>query len=143
MTTDSAPETITLDGHRYRRDDLSDNARGQVDSLLFVDREVTDLDNRLAVFQTARSAYAQQLTGLLPEKQAPANKKKDVVSIDGARYNRADFSEEGRAQLANLQFTDAEIERLRNRRAVYQTARTAYSRALGEQLQDVQPVTGH
>ena len=40
-------------------------------------------------------------------------------------------------------FTDAEIERLRNRRSVYQTARATYSRALGEQLQDVQPVTGH
>lgn len=143
MTTDTALDTVTLDGQQYRRNDLSDNAQSQVDSLRFVDRELQELTNRLAVLQTARAAYAEQLSGLLPEKKAPANKKKDVVTIDGAKYNRADFSEEGLAQLANLQFTANEIERLTNRQAVYRTARNAYAQTLAEELKNLSPVTAH
>ncbi|WP_179105681.1 DUF6447 family protein [Vreelandella utahensis] len=143
MDTSTAAQTVTIDGQHYKREDLSQSALAQLDNLQFVDREMTELNNRLAVLRTARRAYAKVLESHLPAKKAPANKKKDVVSIDGSKYNRADFSDEGLAQLANLQFTDSEIEQTNNRYAVFRTARTTYAQTLGSELNGVQPATAH
>lgn len=143
MNTATAAQTVTIDGQHYRREDLSEAALAQLDNLRFVDREMAELNNRLAVLRTARRAYAQVLESHLPAKKAPANKKKDVVSVDGSKYNRADFSEDGLAQLSNLLFTDDEIERLNNQQAVFRTARASYAQTLGAELQGVAPATAH
>ncbi|GAA5169767.1 DUF6447 family protein [Modicisalibacter zincidurans] len=57
-----------------------------------------------------------------------------TVTIDGTDYNVADLSENARSQVVNLQVTDQEIARLQQQLAIYQTARTAYARALSEEL---------
>jgi hypothetical protein len=56
------------------------------------------------------------------------------VTVDGISYPLAALSEEARAQVASLQFVEAEIARLQAQLAVYQTARAAYSNALGDLL---------
>ncbi|MBF59022.1 hypothetical protein KF947_18650 [Halomonas sp. FeN2] len=57
-----------------------------------------------------------------------------TITIDGTEYNLAELSEAARSQLVNLRVTDAEIEKLNQQLAIFQTARTAYARALGEEL---------
>lgn len=57
-----------------------------------------------------------------------------TVNIDGTDYNLADLSENAKAQLTNLRVTDQEIARLQQQQAIAQTARTAYARALKEEL---------
>ncbi|MGZ5030265.1 MAG: hypothetical protein ACXV8I_06650, partial [Methylobacter sp.] len=44
------------------------------------------------------------------------------------------LSEEAKAQLASLQFVDAELQKLNAQAAVLQTARAAYAKALAEAL---------
>ena len=63
-----------------------------------------------------------------------ADEQNQTVTIDGTEYNVADLSENARNQVVNLRVTDAEIEKLKQQLAIYQTARTAYAKALGEEL---------
>lgn len=63
-----------------------------------------------------------------------ADQQTQTLTIDGTEYNVADLSENAQNQVVNLRVTDAEIEKLKQQLAIYQTARTAYARALGEEL---------
>ena len=52
------------------------------------------------------------------------------IKIDDKEYDITTFSEEAQAQLANLQFVDAELKRLQSQAAALQIARIAYANAL-------------
>ena len=56
---------ITIDGKKYDTDQLSDEARNQLISIQFVDREIQELNAEIAALQTARTAYARALTDVL------------------------------------------------------------------------------
>lgn len=53
---------ITIDEVEYETDEMSDNAKAQLQNVLFCDRKIADLKNEMAVLQTARSAYARNLS---------------------------------------------------------------------------------
>ena len=52
------------------------------------------------------------------------------ITIDNQEYELDNFSAEARAQLASLQYVDAELMRLQAQTAALQTARMAYAKAL-------------
>ena len=56
------------------------------------------------------------------------------ISIDGTEYDTDQLSDEVKGNLAAMQFTDAEIQRLQAKLAAMQTARVAYARAVQEGL---------
>lgn len=62
-----------------------------------------------------------------------------MIKIDDKDYDLEQMSDEAKAQLASIQFVDAELQRLNAQSAVLQTARVAYAKALNELL-DVKPV---
>ena len=47
---------ITIDEIEYDTDEMSDDAKAQLQNVLFCDRKIADLKNEMAVLQTARSA---------------------------------------------------------------------------------------
>lgn len=53
-----------------------------------------------------------------------------TIKIDDKDYDLDQLSNEAKAQLASLQFVDAELARLRAQAAALQTARMAYTKAL-------------
>ena len=57
-----------------------------------------------------------------------------TIKIDDKDYELDTLPEEAKAQLASIQFVDAELQRLEAKVAVLQTARMAYSKALNEML---------
>ena len=59
---------MTIDGTEYEIDSLSDEAKGQIQNIQFVDSEVQRLHAQLAVFQTARIAYANALNEALAKE---------------------------------------------------------------------------
>lgn len=61
------------------------------------------------------------------------------VTVDGVEYNSEDLSDNGKAQLASLQFLEIQMQKLQNEIAVYQTARAAYAAALKKELEAVAP----
>ena len=56
------------------------------------------------------------------------------ISVDGIDYNTEDLTDNGKAQLASLQFLDVEMKKIKAEIAVYKTARVAYAAALKEEL---------
>ena len=62
------------------------------------------------------------------------------VSIDGKEYIFDDLSENAQAQLANIQFVDAQIQQLNNELAIADTARIGYTQALKNEISE--PDTG-
>ena len=57
-----------------------------------------------------------------------------TITVEGVAYKLADMSDAAKAQLANIQFVDAQIQQLRNEWAVADTARLGYSGALKAEL---------
>ena len=56
------------------------------------------------------------------------------ITIDEVEYNLNDLSDNAKAQLANVQFVDAQIQQLKNEWAVADTARMGYTNALKAEL---------
>jgi hypothetical protein len=53
--------TITIDNKEYEFESLSDKAKGQLNSLQYVDSELARLQAQASVLQTARMAYSKAL----------------------------------------------------------------------------------
>ncbi len=52
------------------------------------------------------------------------------ITIDGIDYHTEDLSDNGKAQLASLQFLEIQINRIRNEITIFETARKSYASAL-------------
>ena len=57
------------------------------------------------------------------------------ITVDGIEYNTEDLSDNGKAQLASLQFLEVQMNKLKNEIAVFQTAKAAYISALKVELE--------
>ena len=57
------------------------------------------------------------------------------ITVDGIEYNTEDLSDNGKAQLASLQFLEVQMSKLQNEIAVFQTAKNAYISAMKAELQ--------
>lgn len=55
--------------------------------------------------------------------------------IDDIEYNSEDLSDNGKAQLASLQFLEIQMTKLQSEIAVYETARISYMAALKSELE--------
>lgn len=56
------------------------------------------------------------------------------ITIDDIEYNTEDLTDNGKAQLASLQFLEVQMNKLKSEIAVYQTARNSYVAALKDEL---------
>ena len=57
------------------------------------------------------------------------------ITVDDIEYNTEDLSDNGKAQLASLQFLEVQMNKLKSEISVYQTARNAYVVALKSALE--------
>ena len=57
----SQTNKINIDGTEYPLDNLSENAKAQLASIQFVDNQLQQLQNELAVADTARIGYTNAL----------------------------------------------------------------------------------
>ena len=57
------------------------------------------------------------------------------ITVDGVEYNSEDLSDNGKAQVASLQFLEVQMKKIQSEIAVYQTARNAYVAALKAELE--------
>lgn len=60
-------QTVTINNKEYAVESLSENARALVNNLRITDDEIRSLQQRLAITQTARTAYANALMAELPK----------------------------------------------------------------------------
>ena len=57
------------------------------------------------------------------------------ITIDGIEYNSEDLTHNGKAQLASLQFIEAQMSKLQSEIAVFKTARNSYIAKLKMELE--------
>ena len=57
------------------------------------------------------------------------------ITVDNIEYNTEDLSENGKAQLASLQFLEVQMNKIKSEIAVYETARNSYLVALKDELE--------
>ena len=64
------------------------------------------------------------------------------ITIDEIEYHTEDLTENGRAQLASLQFLEGQMQKIRQEIAVYQTAQRTYLAALKTEIEKsgIEPV---
>ncbi len=60
---------VTINNVDYDTESLPQEALSQLQSIQFVDVEITQLKGRLAAMNTARNAYASALQELLPQDE--------------------------------------------------------------------------
>ena len=58
-----------------------------------------------------------------------------MITVEGIEYNTEDLTENGKAQLASLQFLEVQMNKLKAEIAVYQTARNSYLAVLKAELE--------
>jgi hypothetical protein len=75
----------------------------------------------------------------MSDPRPPAPRK---LVIDGVEYDGDLLSDHGRAQLASLQFLEAQLQKLQQDIAVYRTARETYLQALKAEIErsGIQPL---
>ena len=64
-----------------------------------------------------------------------ADEQKGTISVDGKEYDTASLTDSAKNIIANVQFADQEMARLRMRSNAIQTARQAYVTALKKELE--------
>lgn len=64
-----------------------------------------------------------------------AEEKKNTLTVDGKEYDPSTISDNAKNIIANIQFSDQELARLRMQNAALQTARQAYLNALKKELE--------
>ena len=69
MAENTSGEIITLDGVDYKIDDMSENAKNQLESIKFVAAQVLQLNNEWAVADTARIGYTNALKAELTKTE--------------------------------------------------------------------------
>ena len=57
------------------------------------------------------------------------------ITVDDIEYNTEDLSDNGKAQVASLQFLEVQMNKLQSEVAVYKTARNSYINALKNELE--------
>ena len=58
---------VTIDDKEYLISDLSDQAKAELGSMNVVDQKIANLQQEIAIMQTARNAYARALAAALPK----------------------------------------------------------------------------
>ena len=59
------------------------------------------------------------------------------ITIDEVEYKLDELSDNAKAQIANIQFVDAQLQQFNNELAVSDTARIGYSNALKAELKNI------
>ena len=71
MAKKKTNEEITIDGNKYKIDDLTDSAKAQILNIQFVDAQLQQLQNEWAVCDTARIGYTNALKNEVASTKSP------------------------------------------------------------------------
>ena len=124
-----------LDGQRFDTESLSELDNSLKVAFQYTNQEVARLKRRLAIAQTARNAYAVELSKLLPEETASSPRKDEkFAQINGRAYPLASLSGEALQNIQALKECDRHLQRLDVDLASAETALMGYGQAFKSAL---------
>ncbi len=66
MAEKAPSQTVTIDGVKYDAASLSKEARSAINNMALVQKEITELRNRMGIARVAQEVFATQLKAQLP-----------------------------------------------------------------------------
>ena len=135
-------QKIKLGDNEYDAANLSDQGRAVLNLFQFSTQKLQELNNMQALLQRAKNSYIESLKQEILSQKAGYlldDQNRIIImpkiTIDEIEYNTEDLSDNGKAQLASLQFLEVQMKKLKSEIAVYQTARNSYLAALKSELE--------
>ena len=110
MAKKNKNDTITIDGDKYSLSDLSENCKMQLNNIQFVDERLQQLQNELAVADTARIGYSNALKSELAKSSSKVLNHDKNNNTRWYKYNIENLDETAQRQLAALNFTNQRVE---------------------------------
>ena len=136
------PQKIKLVDREYEVPELSLEAKNLIESLKFLSNLEKDKQALLKSLLASKDSQIAELKKEILSAKAGFEIQKGnqvpKITVDNIEYNTEDLSANGKAQVASLQFVEAQIGKLKAELAVYQTAKVAYTNALKAELEKLE-----
>ena len=93
---------ITINGKQYNDKKFTKTTKNILASLNFTNNEINKINLQISIYQTSKSAYSNSILKNLPEKQAAANRKNGIVTINDKKYLEEDISDKLKSDIIVL-----------------------------------------
>ena len=125
---------ITINGKQYNDKKFTQTTKNILASLNFTNNEINKINLQISIYQTSKSAYSSSIIKNLPEKQAAANRKNGIVTINDKKYLEEDISDKLKSDILVFKTINRKLEEFTIELAVLNTSKNVYSNALIQSL---------
>lgn len=125
---------ITINGKQYNDKKFTQTTKNILASLNFTNNEINKINLQISIYQTSKSAYSSSILKNLPEKQAAANRKNGIVTINDKKYLEEDISDKLKSDILVFKTINKKLEEFTIQLAVLNTSKNVYSNALIQSL---------
>ncbi|MGJ0335592.1 hypothetical protein [Aliarcobacter cryaerophilus] len=125
---------ITINGKQYNDKKFTQTTKNILASLNFANKEINKINLQISIYQTSKSAYSSSILKNLPEKQAAANRKNGIVTINDKKYLEEDISDKLKSDILVFKTINKKLEEFTIELAVLNTSKNVYSNALIQSL---------
>ncbi len=125
---------ITINGKQYNDKKFTKTTKNILASLNFTNNEINKINLQISIYQTSKSAYSSSILKNLPEKQAAANRKNGIVTINDKKYLEEDISDKLKSDILVFKTINKKLQEFTIELAVLNTSKNVYSNALIQSL---------
>ena len=125
---------ITINGKQYNDKKFTKTTKNILASLNFTNNEINKINLQISIYQTSKSAYSSSILKNLPEKQAAANRKNGIVTINDKKYLEEDISDKLKSDILVFKTINKKLEEFTIQLAVLNASKNVYSNALIQSL---------
>jgi len=119
-------ETIIINNKKYDEKELNNEAKEQLNGIKFSENEIKYYQNIKTVTNKAKESYNTLLLERLPEKEAPKNRKKDIVIIGDKRYFINEMEKSTQDIIVTIHMIEKKLKNIDMELAVLTTAKNSY-----------------
>ena len=126
---------ITINGKQYNDKKFTQATKNIVASLNFTNNEINKVNLLISIYQTSKNAYSNSIVNNLPQKQAAANRKNGIITINDKKYFEEDLSDKLKSDILVFKTRNKKLQEFTIELAVLNTSKNVYSNALAQSLE--------
>ncbi len=126
---------ITINGKQYNDKKFTQATKNIVASLNFTNNEINKVNLLISIYQTSKNAYSNSIVNNLPQKQAAANRKNGIITINDKKYFEEDLSDKLKSDILVFKTINKKLQEFTIELAVLNTSKNVYSNALAQSLE--------
>ncbi len=126
---------ITINGKQYNDKKFTQATKNILASLNFTNNEINKVNLLISIYQTSKNAYSNSIVNNLPQKQAAANRKNGIITINDKKYFEEDLSDKLKSDILVFKTINKKLQEFTIELAVLNTSKNVYSNALAQSLE--------